>query len=98
MVPATALTPPSAEELAIWAQGSRTVRQAVKDTGLSRDDLFALMKDGTLRWRVKDLMGTRLIAWSDLVKYVASLPREAKKPPVKAKMRTAGNTRTRSSP
>jgi hypothetical protein len=80
MVAATARTPPSAEDLAIWAQGSRTVRQAMKDTGLSRDDLFALMKDGTLHWCTKDLMGTRLIAWSDLVKFVASLPRVAKKP------------------
>lgn len=64
---------PSAEELAIWAQGSRTVRQAHEHTGLGRDELFALMKDGTLRWCVKDLKGTRLIAWADLVRYVASL-------------------------
>jgi hypothetical protein len=80
--PATAS--PSAEELALWAQGSRTVNQAVRETGLTRDDLFALMKAGAVRWKVKDLKGTRLIAWGDLVRFVASLPSAApkkRKPP-----------------
>jgi hypothetical protein len=67
-------TTPSPEELALWAQGSRTVKQAVAQSGLSRNDLFALMKDGTVRFRIKNLNGTRIVLWCDVVRYVASLP------------------------
>lgn len=89
MVPATARTPPSAEDLAIWAQGSRTVTQARAQTGLSRQEPYALMDAGVVHWCTKDLKGTRLLAWRDLNAYVASLPRVAKKPARKTTPRTA---------
>lgn len=71
--PNAKLGKPTAADLAIWAQGSRTVRQAVADTGLDRNELFELMKAGTLRWVAKNPKGTRLIAYADLVRYVAAL-------------------------
>lgn len=49
------------------------MKQARVETGLSRQELFALMASGEVRWCVKDMKGTRLLAWGDLVKYVASL-------------------------
>jgi hypothetical protein len=74
MVTAATRTKPTAAELAAWAQGSRTVKQARAESGLSRQELFALMASGAVRWKVKDLKGTRLLCWSDVVAYVASLP------------------------
>lgn len=65
---------PSAEERAVWAQGSCTVKQARAEFGLTRGTIRALIKDGTLRVRIRDLAGTYLIARVDLVTYVASLP------------------------
>ena len=65
---------PTAEELAVWLPGSRTVTQASRESGLSEVKLFALMNEGVVRWRVKDERGTRLVAWGDVVRYVASLP------------------------
>lgn len=71
-MPATA--PPTADDIVIWSQGSRTVANAMEEFNLSRDHLFALMSDGTLRWCIKDdYRETRLIAHGDLVRYVASL-------------------------
>jgi len=67
------IAPPTEADLAIWAQGSRTVTQAREETGLSRQELFAGMEDGTFRYCVKDAKGTRLIAWADIVRYLASL-------------------------
>lgn len=64
---------PTSDDLAIWSQGARTVSQARREFNLSRQDLFTLMEDGVLRYCVKDLKRTRLIAYGDLVKYVASL-------------------------
>jgi hypothetical protein len=91
MVPPTALTPPSAEDLAIWAQGARTMKQAMQEFGLTYDTLLALIKDGTLRFRIRDLMGTYLIARVDLVKYVASLPQAPLKQPTRGRQsRTPG--------
>jgi hypothetical protein len=74
MVTAATRSKPTAAELAAWGQGSRTVRQTRETTGLSRQMLFALMRDGTLRWKSVGLKRTRLIAWGDVVKYLASLP------------------------
>jgi hypothetical protein len=74
MVTASTRTKPTAAELAAWSAGSRTVRQAVKETGLSRQVLFSLMRDGTIRYRVADLKRTRLLNWADVVRYLASLP------------------------
>jgi hypothetical protein len=74
MVTAATRTKPTAAELAAWGQGSRTVRQTRETTGLSRQTLFALMRDGTIRYRVADLKKTRLLCWADVVRYLASLP------------------------
>lgn len=90
-----AIPQPSADDIAIWSLGSRTVRQAVAETGLSRDELFVLMKEGVLRWKAKDLNGTRIIAWSDLVRYIASLSTTAPARPPR-KPRRNGNARAQS--
>ena len=65
---------PTAEEVAVWLAGARTVRRAMEDFCLSRQELFAGMADGRFRWRVKDERKTRLIAVADLARYVAGLP------------------------
>lgn len=70
----TTATEPTEADIAAWLPGSRTVRQAQADFGLSRNRLFALMKSGTLRWKVVDEQGARLIAVVDLARYVAGLP------------------------
>lgn len=67
-------TEPSAEDVAVWLPGALTVRQARREFNLSAHELRALMADGTLRYRIRDLKGTRLIARIDLARYVASLP------------------------
>jgi hypothetical protein len=71
-MPATAT--PTEEDIAIWSQGARTVKNAMAEFNLSRAQLWALMNDGTLRWCAQDgYRGTRLIAYADLVRFVAGL-------------------------
>jgi hypothetical protein len=55
----------------LLAAGTRTVRQAVAETGLSRQELFALMAEGVVEWFAHGGRGTRLIVWSSLVDYLA---------------------------
>ena len=79
------MTPPNPEpavpeDLADWLHGSRTLAQAQRDSGLSRQRLWALMDSGVVRFRVVDERGTRIVAWLDVVKYVASLPTESPEP------------------
>jgi hypothetical protein len=69
----TARPEPTAEDHAVFAGGARTVRQARAETGLSRQELFALMESGEVRWATKDMKNTRLLSWADLTRYLASL-------------------------
>ena len=57
----------------LFREGSRTVKQVAKETGLSRSELFALMAEGVLPWTPKDAKGTRIIPWSAVVDYLARL-------------------------
>lgn len=57
------MTPPPES---IWSRGARTVSQACAETGLSRQELFALMGEGVLPWQPHGGRGTRLIAWGPL--------------------------------
>lgn len=72
----TATEAPAAEpvEPGDWIHGSRTVAQAERDTGLSRDTLWALMREGAVRSKVHSGRKTRLICWLDLARYIAALP------------------------
>lgn len=74
MVSAARRTKPTAAEEAIWAQGSRTVRQAAAESGIPKKRIYALVKAGVVRAKVRDEKGTLVILWADLAKYVASLP------------------------
>jgi len=65
---------PVAAKSSVWLLGSRTVAQAQRETGLSRQQLFALMADGTLTWKPHGGRDTRLIAWQTIVDYLESLP------------------------
>jgi hypothetical protein len=67
-------TAPTLADLGDWVHGSRTVVQAVADSGLSRDKLFDLMREGRVRWKVEGGRSTRLVCWFDVVSYVWSLP------------------------
>ena len=88
-MPTTAPHTPTAAEIELWLPGAVTVTQATERFGLSRDELFAAMHEGALRFKVKDERGTRLIAVLDLATYVASLPdrlpEPRRRPPVKGK-------------
>ena len=43
----------------IWAMGSRTVRAAIAETGLSRQLLWELMDEGRLAWQPHSLQRPR---------------------------------------
>lgn len=68
------VAPATAPAGSVWAMGSRTVKQAQRETGLSRQELWALMGAGTLVWKAHGGRGTRLIAWRSVVEYLESLP------------------------
>ncbi len=53
-----------------FAAGARTVKQAVKDTGLSQGVLWDLMNENIVRWVVHGGNRTRLLSWSDLTAYL----------------------------
>jgi len=53
--------------------GSRTVTQLVSETGLSRQELWALMNDGTFAWFAHGGRGTRIIAWASVVAHLEEL-------------------------
>lgn len=72
MTPTTAAQP-TPDDLAIWSQGSRTVSQLMKETGLSRNTIWDRMNDGTFAWCVRDGWGTRLVAWRSVTEYLARL-------------------------
>lgn len=76
MVARVVVTRRSAPPRSIWLRGARTVSQAQDETGLSRDELFALMGSGVLRWFSHGGRRTRIIAWGDLVDYLDRLHRE----------------------
>lgn len=56
----------------VWSSGCVTVREAVAEFGLSRDQLFDLMRDGALAWRMPGK--ARLIARASLARWLASHP------------------------
>lgn len=62
--------PPTALADSIWVLGSRTVKRTAQDSGLSRNELWDLMDDGTLAWQPHGGRGTRLIAWASVVAYL----------------------------
>jgi hypothetical protein len=69
--------PPTAPPVeSVWSHGSRTVSQARAETGLSGQELWRLMGDGTLPWFAHGGRGTRFIAWKALVEYLEALHRE----------------------
>ena len=62
-------TPPEPPAESVWSRGSRTVTQAMAETGLSRNELFALMDVGVIPWfnhGGRGAMGRRLLAWGPL--------------------------------
>lgn len=59
-----------------FARGSRTVRQAQAETGLSRQELWELMDAGAVRWMPHRGRGTRLLSWGDLTDYLDGLYEE----------------------
>lgn len=63
--------PPSAADLRACEDGSLTVRAAIAFTGLSRQELFERMADGSLDWFAKGERGTRYITRKSLVKLIA---------------------------
>jgi hypothetical protein len=76
-------TPPTPPVESIWSRGSRTVTQVGAETGLSRQEIWERMDDGTFRWfahgnRGKGGRGTRFIAWGDVVDYLDRLHRDHK--------------------
>ena len=58
-----------------FLRGARTVANAIAETNLSRQELFALMDAGRVRWFAHGGRGTRFIAWGDLVDYLDELDR-----------------------
>lgn len=78
--------PASQSEVDDWMLGALTVSMAQREFALSEELIRELMNQGVLRYKVRDLKGTRLIPRVDLARYVASLPTEqvqnrlAKKP------------------
>ncbi len=67
------MTPP---EDSVWSMGSRTARQVAAETALSRDEVWALMRDGTFVWMPHGGRGTRLISWKSVVEYLDRLHHE----------------------
>lgn len=63
---------PSAADLRACKDGSMTVTAAVEFSGLSRQELFERMKDGSLDWFVWGGRGTRYIMRKSLVKLIAT--------------------------
>lgn len=61
---------PEPPEPSVWSMGSRTVKQAQAETGLSRDELFDLMREGVLVWMAHGGLNRRLIAWKSLVQFL----------------------------
>ncbi len=57
----------------VWSLGSRTVSQAMKETCLSRQELWRLMDTGVLVWLRHGGRGTRLIAWKSIVRHLERL-------------------------
>lgn len=57
----------------VWAMGARTVRQAEAETGLSRQELWELMREGVVPWFSHGGNGRRLMAWGALVAYLERL-------------------------
>lgn len=64
---------PTAEDRSAVADGSMTVNQAAAFSGLSRSELFVLMRDGPLDWFHYGEKRTRLITRRSLVEYLASV-------------------------
>lgn len=71
-------TPPPPPAESPWARGSRTVRQAMAETGLSRQELWQLMTDGVVPYFVHGAYANsrRLLSWKCLVEYLESLHKE----------------------
>jgi hypothetical protein len=67
----SATATPTAADLAMLAEGSMTVKQAVEFSGLSWNRLFELMRDGVLPWFTTDTDNTRLMPCKPLVEYLA---------------------------
>ena len=63
--------PPSAADLRACEDGSMTVRAAIAFSGLSRQELFQRMSDGSLDWFSRGERGTRYITRKSLVKLIA---------------------------
>lgn len=63
--------PPSAADLRACEDGSMTVKAAIAFTGLSRQELFERMADGSLDWFARSERGTRYITRKSLVKLIA---------------------------
>jgi predicted DNA-binding transcriptional regulator AlpA len=56
--------------------GARTVAQAQRETGYSRQELWEWMDDGTLPWFSHGGRGTRFVAWKALVERLEGEHRE----------------------
>lgn len=62
---------PSAADLRACKDGSMTVTAAIQFSGLSRQELFDRMKDGSLDWFARGGRGTRYITRKSLVALIA---------------------------